>query len=121
VSKALDWIDIALLNSSRPSGLTACSADRGWALRHSRSVTANQLLELLGQPLVATSANISGSPTCRTGIECFAVMDGRVDLVLDGGHCVGEGSTTVDITEPYWRMIKEGSITEKEIAETLKT
>lgn len=90
------------------------------ALRQSKSVTANKLLELLGQPLVATSANISGAPTCRTGIECFAVMDRRVDLVLDGGHCVGEGSTTVDITEPYWRMIKEGSISEKEIAETLK-
>jgi L-threonylcarbamoyladenylate synthase len=48
------------------------------------------------------------------------MMDGRVDLVLDGGTCVGEGSTTVDITEPYWRMIKEGAISEKEIAECLK-
>jgi L-threonylcarbamoyladenylate synthase len=90
------------------------------AIRQSKAVTANKLLEMMGQPLVATSANISGAPTCRTGIECFAVMDGRVDLVLDGGHCVGEGSTTVDITEPYWRMIKEGSISEKEIAETLR-
>jgi L-threonylcarbamoyladenylate synthase len=90
------------------------------ALRQSKSVVANRLLEVLGQPLVATSANISGSPTCRTGIECFAVMDRRVDLVLDGGHCVGEGSTTIDITEPFWRVIKEGSISEKEIAEVLK-
>jgi L-threonylcarbamoyladenylate synthase len=42
-----------------------------------------------------------------------------VDLVLDGGLCAGTGSTTVDITEPYWRVIKEGAITEKEIAECL--
>ena len=89
-------------------------------LRQSKSVVANRLLEALGQPLIATSANISGSPTCRTGIECFGVMDRRVDLVLDGGHCVGEGSTTIDITEPYWRIIKEGSISEKDIAEVLK-
>jgi L-threonylcarbamoyladenylate synthase len=47
-------------------------------------------------------------------------MDGRVDLVVDGGVCTGEGASTVDITEPYWRMIKEGAIGEKEIAECLK-
>jgi L-threonylcarbamoyladenylate synthase len=41
--------------------------------------------------------------------------------VLDGGLCMGPGSTTIDITEPYWRVIKEGAIEEKEIAEVLKT
>ena len=48
------------------------------------------------------------------------MMDGRVDLVLDGGLCVGAGATTVDITEPYWRLIKEGTVTQREIAECLK-
>lgn len=90
------------------------------ALRQSRSAMANALLEYLNQPLIATSANISGQPTCRSGIEVFGMMDGRVDLVLDGGMCTGGGSTTVDITEPYWRVIKEGAIGEKEIAECLK-
>jgi tRNA A37 threonylcarbamoyladenosine synthetase subunit TsaC/SUA5/YrdC len=27
----------------------------------------------------------------------------------------------VDITEPYWKVIREGAISEKEIAECLKT
>jgi len=48
------------------------------------------------------------------------MMDGRVDLVLDAGNCEGAGATTVDITEPYWKVIKEGAITEKEIADALK-
>ncbi len=90
-------------------------------VRQSKSPVANALLEWLQQPLIATSANISGMPTCRSGIETFGMMDGRVNLVLDGGLSAGGGSTTVDITEPYWRMIKEGSISEKEIAEALKT
>jgi L-threonylcarbamoyladenylate synthase len=90
------------------------------ALRHARSAVADRLITLLNQPLISTSANISGHPTCHSGIDVFGMMDGRVDLVLDGGTCVGEGSTTVDITEPYWRMIKEGAISEKEIAECLK-
>jgi len=90
------------------------------AMRHSKSPVPAALLEVLGQPLIATSANKSGMPTGRSGIDVFANMDGSVDLVLDGGACLGEGATTVDVTEPYWRIIKEGAIPEKEIAEFLK-
>lgn len=90
------------------------------AVRQPRSGVAQALIDLLGQPLIATSANVSGQPTCRSGIDVFGTMDGRIDLVLDGGPTIGGGSTTVDITEPYWRMIREGSISEKEIAECLK-
>jgi L-threonylcarbamoyladenylate synthase len=90
------------------------------ALRQSRSRVASQLLAMVNQPLIATSANISGSPTCRSGIEVFGAMDGRVDLVLDSGACDGPGATTIDITEPYWRLIKPGAVEEKELAECLK-
>jgi len=47
-------------------------------------------------------------------------MDGRVDLILDGGIATGEEATTVDVTEPYWRVIREGAVKEREIAEVLK-
>jgi L-threonylcarbamoyladenylate synthase len=90
------------------------------ALRQPRSNVARQLLALLNQPLIATSANISGSPTCRSGIEVFGMMDGRVDLVLDSGACSGPGATTVDITEPLWRLIRTGAVEEKDLAECLQ-
>ena len=90
------------------------------ALRQSPSKVAACLLALLNQPLISTSANISGRPTCRSGIDTFAMMNGRVDLVLDGGVSTGSGATTVDITEPYWKLIKEGADTEKDIADCLK-
>lgn len=89
-------------------------------LRQSRSPVIQALLSWLNQPLIGTSANRSGTPTCHSGIEVFGTMDGRVDLVLDGGLLGGEGSTTVDVTEPYWRVIKHGCISEKELAEVLK-
>ena len=89
------------------------------AVRQPRSKIACQLLAMLNQPLIATSANLSGSPTCRSGIEVFGTMDGRVDLVLDSGACSGPGATTIDITEPYWRVIKPGAVEEKELAECL--
>ena len=90
------------------------------AVRQSRSAVANALVERLGHPLISTSANISGHPTCTSGIEVFGTMDGRVALVLDGGACSGPGSSTVDVTEPEWRMIKEGAVTEKEISDCLE-
>jgi L-threonylcarbamoyladenylate synthase len=89
------------------------------ALRQSRSAVANALVEQLNQPLISTSANISGQPTCRSGIDVFGTMDGRVDMVLDGGLCSGAGATTVDVTEPDWRLVKAGAIHEKEIADCL--
>jgi len=90
------------------------------AMRQSRSRVAQALLDWLDQPLIATSANISGQPTCRSGIEVFGMMDGRVDLVLDAGTFSGAGATTVDITEPEWKVIREGAVSEKEIADCLR-
>ena len=90
------------------------------ALRQTKSAVGNALIDFLSMPLIATSANVSGVPTCASGIEVFGTMDGRLNLVVDGGHCVGQGATTIDITEPYWRVIKQGAIEEREIAEVLK-
>ena len=90
------------------------------AVRQAQCVVADELIARLNQPLIATSANISGIPTCRSGIEVFGVMDGRVDLILDGGLCQGVGASTVDLTEADWRLIKEGAIGAKEIAECLE-
>ncbi len=89
------------------------------ALRQSRSRVAAALIAELQQPLIATSANISGQPTCHSGIEVFGTMDGRIDLVLDGGLCSGMGSTTIDISEPAWKIVREGAISAKTIQDAL--
>jgi L-threonylcarbamoyladenylate synthase len=89
------------------------------AVRQAQCKVTEELIARLNQPIIATSANLSGRPTCRSGIEVFGSMDGSVDLVLDGGTCEGIGASTVDITETEWRMIKEGAITQKEIADCL--
>lgn len=89
------------------------------AVRHAKCRLVDELLTRLDHPLIATSANLSGRPTCTSGIEVFGVMDGRVDLVLDGGPSLGVGATTLDITEIDWRLIREGAIPRAQIAECL--
>ncbi len=88
-------------------------------VRHAESAVVDGLLARLGQAVIATSANISGHPTCRSGIEVFGMMDGRVDLVLDAGFLGGVGATTVDISGTDWRVIKEGAVSERDLAECL--
>ncbi len=109
-----------ILQASTRLPLLATGNTGRLAVRQARSLVVEELINRLNGPLIATSANISGRPTCVTGIEAFGVMDGRVDLVLDGGLCKGAGATTVDITDPDWKVIKHGAISEREIAECLE-
>ncbi len=85
------------------------------ALRHSASVFATRLIDRLGAPLIATSANVSGRPTCRSGFEVLGTMDGRVRLIVDGGILTGTVATTVDITPTQWRLIREGAVSRDSI------
>ena len=90
------------------------------AVRRSDAVIPNRLIEILETPVIATSANRSGQPTCRSGFEVLGAMDGRVDIVLDAGAVAGPGATTIDITDPDWKMIRAGAIPESAIDEALQ-
>ena len=85
------------------------------ALRRSSAPVATELIRTLGTPLIATSANVSGRPTCRSGFEVLGTMDGRIRLILDGGVLEGSAATTVDITPLRWRLIKAGAIAPDQI------
>jgi L-threonylcarbamoyladenylate synthase len=76
---------------------------------------ALQLLRELG-PLATTSANLSGQPDAVTAQDVLRYLDGRVDLVLDGGRCPGGvPSTVVDCTSTEPRILREGALTAKQI------
>lgn len=89
------------------------------ALRRSAAPLVAELVAAAGSPLIATSANVSGRPTCRTGFEVLGTMDGRIRLILDGGSLDGPVSTTVDITPTQWRLIRQGGVSRSEIAACL--
>lgn len=58
---------------------------------------ARLLIQLADRPLAAPSANASTKPSPTTAQHVFADLEGRVDLILDGGPCgVGVESTVVD-------------------------
>jgi L-threonylcarbamoyladenylate synthase len=69
------------------------------------------LLGALGAPLAATSANLSGEPPPDTAEGVLAQLEGRIDLILDGGRCPGGvASTVVDLTVDPPVVLREGEI-----------
>ena len=69
------------------------------------------LIEGLGAPLAATSANLSGHPSPITAEEVRAELGGRIELVLDGGKCPGGiPSTVLDLTADPPAILRQGAV-----------
>ncbi len=82
------------------------------AVRCPSHPVARRLIELCGFPIAAPSANLSGkpSPTCARHVR--EDLDGRVDLILDGGECeIGLESTIVKIDGETLTLLRPGAIT----------
>jgi len=73
-------------------------------------------------PLAATSANISGQPSLTTAQEVLEKLSGRVDLLINGGTCVGGiPSTVIDCTLSPVKVLREGGIPEPAIRKVLES
>lgn len=78
------------------------------------------LLEALGAPVAAPSANRSGGVSPTTADHVLEGLAGRVDAVLDGGPCaVGVESTVLDLTGPRAVLLRPGGVTAEAIAAVL--
>ena len=80
------------------------------AIRSPEHEVAQELLESLQLPLAAPSANLFGkiSPTSLQHVE--AGLQGKIDFVLDGGHCKnGIESTIVRINNSKLIIYRKGS------------
>jgi L-threonylcarbamoyladenylate synthase len=70
----------------------------------------------IGMPIVGTSANLSGRPSALTAEEVRKQLDGRVDLIINGGRCPGgRESTIVDLTGETPVILREGAISREEL------
>jgi len=76
---------------------------------------ARALLRRAG-PLATTSANLSGGANPRNAQDVMAQLEGRVELVIDGGEAPGGiPSTVVDCTQELPIILREGAIVEEAI------
>lgn len=95
------------------SGLTSL------ALRVPAHPTAHTLLAAFDGPVAAPSANRSGRISPTTADHVHAGLEGRIEAILDGGHCdVGVESTIIGLTGTP-TLLRPGGLASEEIEATL--
>ena len=87
------------------------------AVRCPENAVARRLIELSGTTIAAPSANLSGSPSPTVAEHVIDDMDGRVEVILDGGSSdFGLESTIVKIDEDdRLTLLRPGKITPEDL------
>jgi L-threonylcarbamoyladenylate synthase len=81
------------------------------AVRVPAHPAARALLEAVGLPIAAPSANRSGAVSPTTAAHVALDLDGRIDAVLDSGPAeVGLESTVLDLTGPHPFLLRPGGV-----------
>lgn len=99
---------VARLRRAVPSKLDQGTGFLG--VRVPDSAAARSLARELGGFVTGTSANISGTPSCRTAAEVLRTMDARIDAVMDGGRLEGTESTVVKVVGDAVEVLRRGAI-----------
>jgi L-threonylcarbamoyladenylate synthase len=90
------------------------------AIRVPEHRIASDLLYAFGRPVVAPSANRSGRISPTSANHVLEELDGRIDLILDGGASqVGVESTIVSCLDDSATLLRTGGVTREALEEVL--
>ena len=91
------------------------------AVRIPNHPVCRALIQHLGDPIIGTSANISGQPSALTAEEVGQQLGEKIDLIINGGQCPGgKESTVVDVTHEPPIILRQGIIPSPEIDKAYK-
>jgi len=92
------------------------------ALRSPAHAVARALIASANSPIAAPSANRSNAVTATRAEHVLRMLDGRVDMVLDGGPTAGGiESTVLSLVESPPRLLRHGLLTAPEIESVIGT
>jgi L-threonylcarbamoyladenylate synthase len=92
------------------------------AIRVPAHPIAHALIEAAGVPIAAPSANRFSRPSPTSAAHVLADLDGRIDMVIDGGTTpIGVESTIVDLTVSPPVIRRPGGVSERRIADIIPT
>lgn len=86
------------------------------AVRFPNHQAAQKLIAKANLPIAAPSANTSGKPSPTRASHVAYDLDGKIDMILDGGPCqVGLESTILDVSGEMPTLLRPGAITREMI------
>jgi L-threonylcarbamoyladenylate synthase len=90
------------------------------AVRMPRHRVAHALIVAAGVPIAAPSANVFSRPSATIAAHVLDDLEGRVDVVLDGGASpIGLESTVIDLTGDTPAILRPGGVTVEQIRAVL--
>jgi L-threonylcarbamoyladenylate synthase len=90
------------------------------AIRFPSNKIARALIAAGGGFIAAPSANRSGRPSPTLARYCLEDLDGRVEMIIDGGQVgLGLESTIIDLTEKEPVILRPGFVTWEKLEEVL--
>ncbi len=105
-----------VLNSRLRNTPGVVGADGRIGIRISSHPFIQSLCQQVNSPLIATSANVSGSADCRTDGEVLATFNGVVPvIVLETTKLTERSTTVVDLTGERPLLLRDGTIPFSEV------
>lgn len=84
------------------------------AVRMPSHPVARAVIKAAGTPIAAPSANTSGRPSPTKASHVVEDMDGKIDMIVDGGEVgIGLESTIIDVSEDTPTILRPGYITKE--------
>ncbi len=91
------------------------------AVRFPSNRIARALIDAAGGFVAAPSANRSGRPSPTLARYCREDLDGRVEMIIDGGQVgLGLESTIIDLTEEKPAVLRPGFVTLQDLEAVLE-
>lgn len=85
-------------------------------LRMPNNRVALKIIQASGLKVALPSANLSGSQPAQSAQEVLEHLDGKIDLVVDAGWAeLGIDSTVADLTQPHFKILREGAVKKEEL------
>lgn len=82
------------------------------AVRMPSHSVAREIIKAAGVPIAAPSANTSGRPSPTKASHVIEDMDGKIEMIVDGGEVgIGLESTIIDVSEGMPTILRPGYIT----------
>lgn len=107
-----------------PKGKNVCDATCAGldsvGIRMPANEIAREIIEKSNIPFAAPSANISGKPSPTNANDVFEDMNGKINLIIDGGECqAGVESTVVSVLNETPVILRPGVVTKAQMEAVL--
>lgn len=104
-------LTLVMKHKGAVSNVVTCGLDT-LAVRIPNHEGCQEFLKYLDLPIAAPSANVSKHTSPVTAEHVYDDLNGKIEIILDGGKCEGGiESTVLDVTKPTPVILRSGLVT----------